>query len=131
MRIGIYDKEIFIENGLNYDVLRFVDKETLDRLHTVEGLIDYGYDELWKEAVVHDATTDSLNDWLEQLLCEEDDGDEEFVGKDSSFLSTLTKKERKAADKFILDTYGIEVGTWECSGLYPPEGEFDFILRTK
>lgn len=129
MRIGMYDKEIFIEGEHNCDVIRLVDKDTLEKLHTKEGLIEYGWDDLWKEAVRCGATTDGLDDWLDAVLDEEDNGDEMFAGKDDSFVNELTDEERAIADKYILDTYGIEVGTWEASGCYPPKGEYELILR--
>lgn len=129
MKIGIYNQEIFIENKHNWGVIRIVPKDMLEELHTKEGLINYGWDDLWKEAVRCDATTDGLDDWLEQVLMDEDDGDEMFPGKDDSYCDVLTDEERAIADKFILEHYGVEVGTWECSGCYPPEGEFELILR--
>lgn len=131
MRIGMYDKEIFIEGEHNCDVIRLVDKDTLKELRTAEGQINYGADELWKEAVRCGATTDGLDDWLEEYMNESFDecDEEDFPCKDNSFVDELTDEERAIADKYILDTYGIEIGTWEASGCYPPEGEYELILR--
>lgn len=129
MKIGIYNKEIFIEKENNWGVLRLVDVDTLDSLHTADGLIEFGWGDIWKESVHNDWTILGLYEWLEGLINEEDDGDERFVGKDASYLDELTDEERKIADQYIYDTYGIEVGTWECGGFYPPDGEFEIILR--
>mgnify|MGYP003315513379 CR=1 FL=1 len=70
-------------------------------------------------------------DWLEEYMNESFDecDEEDFPCKDNSFVDELTDEERAIADKYILDTYGIEVGTWEASGCYPPEGEYELILR--
>lgn len=131
MKIGIYNQEIFIErNGGGCDVLRVVTKDTLSKMRTADGLIDYGYDYYWKESVMADQTELGLYDWLGECLDEIDMDDEEsFVGKDEGALHELTKEEREIADKYIEETYGIEVGTWECSGWYMPQGEYEIVLR--
>lgn len=134
--IGIFNQEIYIKSDDSFGVLRYVAKDVLEKLHTVEGLIEYGWDDLWKQAVQYGATTDGLNDWLESVLDEEDDGDEKFPSKDDSFLDELSDEDRKAADAYILERYGEVVGTWECSGIYSPNSfgtfkGFDLVLNDR
>ena len=125
--VGIYNKEIFIANFeedgsiRGFDVLRPVTKEMLDDLRDAGTYKDYCKD-LWKCAVQQDTTELGLEDFAQELIDEADvDNDEEsFPCKDESGLEYLTENERKQADKFLLDEYDIEVGTWECSGSFPP-----------
>ena len=127
-RIGIYNKEIFIEtqDGCTH-VLRIVPADRLKDLQSVEGLKKYGFDDDWRNAVYAGHTELGLDDWLEELL-DDIDGDEDFPCKDNSYVDDLPQDVREKADEFIYDTYGIEVGTWECSGIYSPDGEYDIIL---
>lgn len=127
MKIGIYNQEIFIEQGSGYGVLRVVPKDVLEDLRSVECLINYGEDDLWRQAVAAGQTELGLREWLEEAIDELED-DEDFFCKDDSYLEYLSEEQREAADKYMLDTYGIEVGTWECSGWYMPEGECEFDL---
>lgn len=127
--LGIYNNEIFIariEDGVlaNFDVLRPVSTEQLDYLRDkYERTDEYKY--LWKEAVRCDRTELGLEEWLDSIWEDEydEDDDEDFPGKDSSFLDYLSEEDREAADKF-LETQGTEVGTWEASGCYAPVNSF-------
>ena len=127
--VGIYDKEIFlvkIENGKpvnNFDVLRLVTKDQLESLRDPDDEdTRYNYKDLWKMAVAAGHYEGSLDDYIEEAFDEYDldDDKEMWPGKDESGLENLTAEEREAADKFIEERYGIEVGTWECSGSYAP-----------
>lgn len=125
--VGIYDKEIFImcfnEDGTvrNFDVLRHVNSDKLEELRDADTYKDYCED-LWRCAVQAGTTELGLLDFAQELIDDADvDNDPEaFPCKDDSGLMYLTEEEREAADKFMLDKYGIEVGTWECSGSYNP-----------
>ena len=127
--VGIYNNEIFIariEDGVlaGFDVLRLVSTEQLDYLRDkYERTDEYKY--LWKEAVKNDKTELGLDDWLDSIWEDEydEDDEEDFPGKDSSFLDYLSEEDRKAADEY-LETLGIEVGTWEASGCYAPVNYF-------
>ncbi len=140
--VGIYDKEIFIasfdENGNieGFDVLRHVTAEMLSDLCDAGTYKDYCED-LWRSAVMAGSTELGLEDFAQELIDEADcDGDDEaFPLKDYSGLQYLEDEERKAADEFLLDTYGIEVGTWESAGSYLPCAftedkfeKFDFVF---
>lgn len=124
--VGIYNKEIFIasiEDGkiVGFDVLRPVTQEMLDDLRDAGTYKDYCKD-LWICAVQQGTTELGLEDFAQELIDEADvDNDEEsFPCKDESGLEYLTVNERNDADEFLLDEYDIEVGTWECSGWFPP-----------
>ena len=127
--LGIYNNEIFIariEDGVlaNFDVLRPVSTEQLDYLRDkYERTDEYKY--LWKEAVRCDRTELGLEEWLDDIWEDEydEDDEEDFPGKDSSFLDYLSEEDREAADKF-LETQGTEVGTWEASGCFAPANKF-------
>lgn len=140
--VGIYDKEIFIakfdENGNieGFDVLRHVTATMLADLRDAGTYKDYCED-LWRSAVMARSTELGLEDFAQELIDEADcDGDDEaFPLKDDYGLQYLEDEEREAADEFLLDTYDIEVGTWECSGSYEPCGfsddkfeKFDFVF---
>lgn len=131
MRIGIYNEEIYIErNTYNCDVYRPVEKKVLKSLRTVEGLKKYGWDETWREAVHAKRTEQGLDDWLSEALDDIDlDDPENFPLKDDGGFSELTEDERKRADEYLYETYGTEVGTWEWSGCYNPDEEYELILR--
>ena len=151
--VGIYDKEIFlvkIENGKpvnNFDVLRLVTKDQLESLRDPDDEdTRYNYKDLWKMAVAAGHYEGSLDDYIEEAFDEYDldDDKEMWPGKDESGPENLTAEEREAADKFIEERYGIEVGTWECSGSYAPTHEtyhngewysdfrgFDFVFDGK
>ena len=124
--VGIYNGEIFIvlvKDGKmtdSFDVIRPVTKEQLSYLRDKwERADDYKY--FWKEAVASDATEQSFEDWFDAVWDEEfDETDEEdFAGKDDSFIYYLDEDERKAADAYM-ESQGVEIGTWESSGCYAP-----------
>lgn len=131
--VGIHNQEIFIINledgkphcGIDgkpcFDVIRPVDVETLEYLRDMDQREDE-YKELWKEAVAADATEQGFTDWLEDLWAEEfdEEDEEDFPGKDNSFCRYLDEDLREAADKFLLEECGVEVGTWEAAGTYSP-----------
>lgn len=129
--VGIYNKEIFIANFdkdgniINFYVLCHVDAEELADLRDPDSYKEYCRD-MWVEAVRAGQTERSLLEFAQELIDEADvDNDEEaFPLKDESGLGYLTQEEREVADNFLLAEYGIEVGTWECTGMYEP-GSFD------
>lgn len=125
--VGIYDKEIFIAN-FNDDgtikyfyVLRPVSAELLSDLRDPDTYKSYCED-LWRCAVQAGNTESGLLEFAQELIDEADcdNDDEAFPLKDDSGLEYLTQEEREAADNFLQEEYGIEVGTWECSGSFPP-----------
>lgn len=128
--VGIYDKEIFIakfnEDGtiMGFDVLRHVTADKLEDLRDAGTYKEYCVD-LWRCAVAAGSTELGLEDYAQELIDEADvDNDPEaFPCKDESGLEYLSIEEREAADKFLLERYAIEVGTWESSGWYPPTME--------
>jgi hypothetical protein len=127
--VGIYNNEIFIaciEDGVlnGFDVIRLVSTAQLDDLRDRYEREDE-YKDLWKEMVKNDKTELGFSDWLDDVWYEEfdEDDEEDFPGKDSSFLDYLSEEDREAADKF-LETQDIEVGTWEASGCYAPVNNF-------
>ena len=128
--VGIYDKEIYIanldENGniTHFDVIRPVTAQLLSDLRDPDTYQNYCED-LWKEAVRAGATKSSLLEFAEELIDEADvDNDEEaFPLKDDSDCDKITQEEREVADNFLLEVYGLEVGTWKSAGAYPPNSE--------
>ena len=128
--VGIYDKEIFIanfdENGniAHFDVLRPVEASMLSDLRDADTYKEYCR-ELWEQAVLAGNTEESLLDFAQELIDEADvdDDEEAFPLKDESGLEYLTQEEREVADNFLEAEYGIEVGTWEASGCFPPTME--------
>lgn len=137
--VGISNKEIFIKSKYGFHVLRPVEKDVLEELRTVEGQINYGADDLWREAVQAGITTDGLDDWMETYMSESfDETDEEdFPCKDNSSCDELSEEDRELADKYLLEEYNLEVGTWECSGSFSPNSfnknfkKFDLVLNPK
>jgi len=141
--VGIYDGEIFIariEDGkiAGFDVLRPVTTEQLESMRDKWERADE-YKDFWKDAVAHDMTEDSFEDWFDSVWDEEfDENDEEdFPGKDDSYLDYLDEEQREAADSYMEEN-GTEVGTWETSGWYEPKNthsekgknfkKFDFVF---
>jgi len=146
--VGIYDREIFIAeldkegNFIRFcDVLRPVSAEMLEELRDASSYKEYCRD-LWQCAVQAGTTELGLEDFAQELIDEADcDNDEEaFPYKDESGLEYLTEEERKTADKFLLEHDNIEVGTWECGGIYNPDSferngkkfrKFDYVFDRK
>lgn len=128
MLIGLYNQQIFIKNGNNYHVIRPVEKSVLEKLRTIEGLKEYGYDDYWRGSVNSGDTELGLDDFL-SLWLDECFYDEDFPLKDDSFVNEVSDEEIAKANEYLLNEYGIEVGTWEFSGLFAPDGEFELILR--
>lgn len=139
--VGLLDGEIFfvkMEDGTPhlgcnripvYDVIRHVDRDTMRYLQTdPESVRD-----LWVEAVRTGYTDDGLTDYFEQLV---DDSFDESIWdgeawpyKDESDCDSLTDDYRKAADEWLETNKGIEVGSWESSGAYPPPSmDFDILF---
>lgn len=128
--VGIYDEEIFIANFnddgtiRNFEVLRPVSAEMLSDLRDADTYKDYCED-LWRCAVQAGNTESGLLEFAQELIdvADCDNDDEAFPLKDDSGLEYLTPEEREAADNFLQEEYGIEVGTWESSGSFPPTME--------
>lgn len=126
--VGIYNKEIFIaeidtENPSKIhfgDVLRYVTEQRLDDYRDPSELREY-CKEAWKAAVASDSYEDSLDAYTDEIIADTDMDDEEnYPFKDESGLEYLTLEDREEADAFIKESEGDDVGTWECSGCYPP-----------
>lgn len=132
--VGIFHGEIFIVTiedgklhvGIDgkpcFDVLRPVSEDALEKYRDMSYREDE-YLDAWKEAVAHGRTLEGFDDWFEDLWEEEfDESDpEDFPGKDDSFTDYLTEDFRLVADGIIKARMGIDVGTWEASGCYPPD----------
>ncbi len=142
--VGIYEREIFIaevEDGKFVrftDVLRPITASMLEDLRDAETYKDYCED-LWKCAVNNGTTELGLLDFAQECIddADVDNDDEAFPFKDDSGLQYLDDEERKLADEFLLEHDSIEVGTWECSGMYAPNSfdkdtdkfkKFDFVF---
>lgn len=139
------------ENSLGYYtscvVIRPVDKETLSyNRDDPESVLDD-----WKYAVEQDRTQDSLQEYWEDLLADVD-GEEDWPGKDDSFVYDLLEDDRNpsvaaynatsAAEKATYresvewliqncDKVGLEpdaMATWEASGSFPPNEPFAIPL---
>ena len=142
--VGIYEREIYIARIVDgeikgFDVLRPVTADTLEQYREPSEIREYIRED-WKEAVRCDRTEDSLDEYVDEVMSEYDLDEEEemYPGKDESGLEFVTFEERDEADKFMEETYGHEIGTWECSGWYAPvsswKGEqefngFDYIFN--
>ncbi len=143
--VGIYDKEIFIAelddkgNFVRFiGVLRPVTEKMLDDLRDACTYKEYCRD-LWVCAVRAGRTELGLEEYAQELIdeaCCEDD-EETFPGKDDGYVQYLTEEEREKADKFLLEHEKIEVGTWECGGMYSPDSfsedfkKFDYVFDKK
>ena len=125
--VGISNKEIYIASVVDgkferFDgVIRPVSTEQLEYLRdSCERMDDYK--DLWKQAVQADRTEVGFENWFESVWNEEydEDDEEDFPGKDSSDTQYLSDEDREAADGYLAESEGFEVGTWECSGSYSP-----------
>lgn len=135
--VGIYNKEIFIirlvdgkpycgiDNKPVFDVIRPVEKERLESLRNPNER-EEEYKDLWKMAVAEGATEEGFQDWFEGVWEDafDEDDPEDFPCKDESDCQYLTEDLRLAADGFLYNEYGLNVGTWESAGLYGP-GSFN------
>lgn len=146
--VGIYEREIFIAeldkegNFVQFTgVLRPVTAEMLEELRNADTYKEYCRD-LWQCAVSAGNTELGLEDFAQECIDEAgvDDDEEAFPGKDDSDTVYLTEEERKTADKFLSESEEIEVGTWECSGMYSPNSfdsdehkfkKFDYVFDRK
>ena len=127
--VGIFDDEIFIAELTNegkirgFDVLRPVTPSELESYRDPDDddTRDH-YKELWQMAVAGGSYEGSLSDYIEEDFNEYDlDDDEEmWPGKDESGLEYLTEEAREEADRFMDEERDITIGTWECSGWFPP-----------
>ena len=99
----------------------------LEELRDVDTYKEYCRD-LWQCAVQTGNTELGLEDFAQEQLDDAgiDDDEEAFPGKDDSDTQYLTEEERAIADDFLLEHDDVEVGTWECSGMYPPNMDNDF-----
>ena len=138
--VGIYNTEIFIarvidgkpyrtfDNRMTFDVIRPVSVGDLEHLRDPDYRME-DYEDLWREAVRAGRTVLGLEDWFNDIWGEEfDETDpEDFLGKDDSDTQYLGEEDRRAAEKFLENEYGL-VGTWESAGWYSPNGKFDFVF---
>lgn len=135
--VGMINGEIFLVDmegdtprlGCNlvpiYGVLRYVDRETMRYYQTDSESVR----DLWVEAVRTGFTTDGLDDYFNGLDIDSVWDDESWPYKDESYCECLDDEHRKAADEWLQANKGIDVGTWECSGLYPPPSlDFDLLF---
>ena len=138
--VGIFGGELYISsNGERvdtFDVIRPVSVEMLEQLHDIEYWKENERD-LWIEAERSGRTDESLKEYFNRLMEDEDNGDEEFVGQDDSFCDIFDYDNgelRKKCDAFIKEHEGYEVGTWEASGFFSPDSfnkdfkKFDLVL---
>ena len=139
--VGIYKKEIFIasvtdgkpyrgfDNRMCFDVIRPVSVVDLEHMRDPDYRMD-DYEDLWRDAVRAGNTILGLEDWFNEIWDEEfDETDpEDFLGKDDSDTQYLGEEDRLAADNFLANQYDLNVGTWESSGCYAPDGKFDFVF---
>ena len=138
--VGIYNGEIYISDDgkkvSQFSVIRPVSAELLNELHTIQFWMD-NYRYWWVDAAKAGTTDLSLEDWFTNLMDEDDDGEEEFIGKDGSdcHIFDLYDGLRERCDRFIKKSRGVDVGTWECAGSYCPRDwstnapkKFDLVL---
>lgn len=71
MRNKIWNNIMF--KGAVGTVLIPVSQEYYDEIMTVDGLIEYGYDEIWRDMVANGTTEQSLEDFLQDLLYYDED----------------------------------------------------------
>ena len=132
--IGIYNGELFLkeDNHSNMCVLRYVEQSDLAYRQSFSGTREF-VEDIWREDVYNNGVTCSLDEYVEMVMNNEIIDDEDFVGKDDSWCEVFEDYEtlRELVDKFILDEYGEEVGTWEASGCYTPKAKFDFVIDEK
>lgn len=135
--IGIYNGELYLaENDFNGTqnmcVLRYITKDDLEYKRSYTGTREC-VEEIWREQVYIGDETCSLDEYVEQVLNYDVCGDEDYVGKDSSWCEVFDYHEnlRKMVDDYILQEYDDEVGTWEASGCYTPKAKFDLVIDEK
>ena len=132
--IGIYKGELFLkeENHSNMCVLRYITKDDLEYRRSYTGTREF-VEDIWREDVYNNGVTCSLDEYVEMVMNNEIIDDEDFVGKEDSWCEVFEEYEtlRELVDKFILDEYSEEVGTWEASGCYTPKAKFDFVIDEK
>ena len=130
--IGIYKGELFLkeDNHSNMCVLRYMTKEDLEYWRSYEGVKEF-VEDIWREDVYNNGVTCSLDEYVEIVMNNEIIDDEDFVGKDDSWCCVFDYYDnlRTLVDKFILDEYDEEVGTWEASGCYTPKAKFEFVIN--
>lgn len=125
------NKDLFIvkgEDNSHFNVIRPVPMEQLEEMRTLEGCKGYNK-EVWVSAVQSNSTEEGLDDFCQSLLDGLDANDEEdFPFKDSCYTGILeeivngtSETLRTIVDNFIQTAFDYEVGTWECSGMYPPK----------
>lgn len=132
--IGIYKGELFLkeDNHSNMCVLRYITKDDLEYRRTYTGTREF-VEDIWREDVYNNGVTCSLDEYVEIVMNNEIIDDEDFVGKDDSWCCVFDYYDnlRTLVDKFILDEYSEEVGTWEASGCYTPHNKFEFVINEK
>lgn len=133
--IGIYKGELYLVeddfNGThNMYVLRYITIDDLAYNQSFTGSREF-LEDIWRENVYNNGVTCSLDEYVEMVMNDEIIDDEDFVGKDDSWCDVFDYHDnlRTLVDKFILDEYGDEVGTWEASGFYTPKTKFDFVIN--
>lgn len=90
--------------GATGSVLVPVSQDYIDERNDLDSIIDtYGY--LWTEAVASGSTTDSQEDYMQQVL---DSSDGAFFGHDESYVHHITKE--------FKDEYFPDAETFECVG---------------
>lgn len=135
--IGIYKGELYLVeddfNGThNMYVLRYITIDDLDYRRSYTGTREF-VEDIWRENVYNNGVICSLDEYVEQVLNYDVCGDEDYVGKDSSWCEVFDYHEnlRKMVDDYILQEYDDEVGTWEASGCYTPKAKFDLVIDEK
>ena len=135
--IGIYNQELYLvednfNGSQNMNVLRYVTIDDLAYNQSFTGAREF-LEDIWREDVYNNGVTCSLDEYVEHVLNYDVCGDEDYVGKDSSWCEVFDYHEnlRKMVDDYILKEYDDEVGTWEASGCYTPKAKFDFVIDEK
>jgi hypothetical protein len=76
--------------GATGTTLELIHQDTVDELSTIEGMVNYGYDDSWKMAVEGGHTELGLDDWCQLVL--DTDGVESFFdssGEGYQLIETL------------------------------------------
>lgn len=82
--------------GTIFEILTKEKAEEINRLVREDG--EYGYEDLWRECVRGEGTTDGLFEWLEKVVDEELADGKDFVGQDTSYFEYLKPELKKLFD---------------------------------
>ena len=99
----------FHENGVSLIFFTAIDQKYIDEEN--ENIADqYGY--LWQEAVAEGSTTDSLDDFLESLVAQNEAYGYYFLGHDNTYTEIIDD-----TDKTLIECEtDLEIETFNCTG---------------